>query len=164
MRKRPGFKTCRPAVTLGACYSDGVLVSQDHSKAVDWYRKAIAAGNTVAMITLGDCYTTGAGVQEDEAKAAEWYEKAAQAGEPRVLSYLGLRYLNGTGVPKNERKAVEWFQKAAQSGDASAMGTSACATRTDKAFSRADRQPWIGTRREQTLETRIRCSCSEMCS
>ena len=56
-------------------------VTQDYAKAREWYEKAAAAGDAVAMSQLGLLYDNGQGVAQDYAKAREWYEKAAAKGD-----------------------------------------------------------------------------------
>ena len=43
---------------LGACYAQGLGVSQSYESAFEWYRKAAVQGNDVAQCNLGNCYST----------------------------------------------------------------------------------------------------------
>src|SRR5262249_59481028 len=61
---------------LGLLYEN---VYQDYAKAREWYEKAAAKDNAVAMRNLGALYEHGEGVPQDYAKAREWYEKAFSA-------------------------------------------------------------------------------------
>ena len=61
-------------------YQYGYGVSQDYSKAVEWYTKAAEQGNATAQCNLGYMYQYGYGVSQDYSKAVEWYTKAAEQG------------------------------------------------------------------------------------
>lgn len=54
---------------------------KDYQKAVEYYQKAAALGNAMALNNLGMCYEHGYGVTQDYEKAKEYYEKAIAAGE-----------------------------------------------------------------------------------
>ena len=102
--------------SLGKCYYNGIGVTKDESKAVEWYKKAAEQGLAAAQYNLGVCYEDGKGVPKDERKAVEWYVKAAEQGLAAAQNNLGVCYQNGKGVPKDEKKAVEWYKKAAEQG------------------------------------------------
>ena len=109
---------------LGVCYDFGKGgLTEDTSKAMEWYQKAAEAGYATAMYNLGLCYKYGqGGLTKDGAKAVEWYQKAAEAGNARGMCYLGYAYEFGQGgLTKDEAKAVEWYQKAAEAGEEYAM-------------------------------------------
>jgi hypothetical protein len=73
---------------LGLLYEYGRGVPQDYQKAEDWYERAAAAGQPVAMTNLGILYEYGRGVPKDYQKAKEWYEKGAAAGDERAKDLL----------------------------------------------------------------------------
>ena len=63
---------------LGRCVETGSVLNQDIGKAIGYYQKASAAGNTDAMYNLGCIYMqTG---QPGEGIARDWYELAAKNG------------------------------------------------------------------------------------
>jgi len=64
---------------IGRFYDQGRGVPQDYAKAREWYDKAAAAGDAVAMANIGGLYAKGHGVPQDYAKARKWWEKAAWA-------------------------------------------------------------------------------------
>jgi TPR repeat protein len=68
-------------LSLGVFYESGQGVAQDYAKAREWFEKAAAKDNAVAMLGLGVFYENGQGVAQDYAKAREWYEKAAAKGD-----------------------------------------------------------------------------------
>ena len=63
---------------------------RDYRKAMEWYEKGAAAGNSGAMINIGWLYQNGWGVPQDYVKAREWYEKAAAKGNGAGMNSVGL--------------------------------------------------------------------------
>ena len=119
---------------LGEMYAIGIGVPKDATKAVEWYLKAAAQGDTEAQYTLGLMYETGgmntrSRVPKDEAKAAEWYRKAAEGimkaaeqGDATAQFKLGMMYGRGNGVQKNLVRAYAWMNIAAMQGNIGARG------------------------------------------
>jgi TPR repeat protein len=68
-------------VALGGMYVRGEGVTKDYGKAIQWFQKAVDAGEPVAMYNLGLMYRDGVGVAKDYDKAREWLQKAADAGD-----------------------------------------------------------------------------------
>jgi TPR repeat protein len=62
---------------LGAFYQLGEAVPQDHSEAVNWYRRAANQGLAVAQFALGAMYAHGQGVPEDVVRAHMWLSLSA---------------------------------------------------------------------------------------
>jgi hypothetical protein len=104
-------------VDLGDIYSSGVLVAQDGSEAVRWYRRAADTGNVQGMLDLGGMYLLGTGVPKDEKAAAIWFQQAVDLGNPSAMFDLGWLYENGRGVPKNLKTALDLYQQAAAAGN-----------------------------------------------
>ena len=52
----------------------------NYVEAARWYRKAVEAGEPIAMVDLGWLYATGHGVKKDCAEAVRLYENAVKAG------------------------------------------------------------------------------------
>ena len=104
---------------MGWIYDKGKGVTQDYTKAVEWYRKAAEQGYANAQSNLGYMYSQGKGVTQDKAKAVEWYRKAAEQGYATGQNRLGVVYQDGKGVIQDYAKAVEWYRKAAEQGNAS---------------------------------------------
>ena len=62
---------------LGYAYEHGEAgVGKDMEKAVEWYQKAVKAGDRYSMFALGKAYELGRGVEQNWRKALEWYRKA----------------------------------------------------------------------------------------
>jgi TPR repeat protein len=113
----PGAQTL-----LALLLEDGVGVDKDEKQAAEWFRKAAAKDDVIALVRLGGLYESGRGVKKDEKEAARWFDSAMlhftlKQGHAAELFDLAERYAAGRGVKKNEKKAAEWFAKAADKGD-----------------------------------------------
>jgi TPR repeat protein len=106
---------------LGDFYRDAMGVERDNVVAREWYEKAAAKGDEVAMRYLGDLHRDGMGVEHDYAIARDWYEKAAAKGDAVAMRDLGLLHFNGDGLPQDYALAHDWYEKAAAGGDLAAM-------------------------------------------
>ena len=107
--------------SIGHMYRYGEGVEQDYTKALEWYNKAVNAGNASAMYSIGYMYDYGEGVEQDYSKALEWYNKAANAGNSAAMNNIGYMYEFSEGVEQDYTKALEWFKKAANAGNTAAM-------------------------------------------
>eukprot|EP00729_Bicosta_minor_P032555 gene32555-biopygen9518 len=119
--RSPGRHTPAVQCSLGATYSIGKGVEQDHVEAVKWFRKASEAGFAKAQFNLGIMYGKGEGVEQDHVMAAKWYRKSAEAGNAHAQCMLGNMYDNGNGVEQDHVEAAKWYRKAAAAGDAHAQ-------------------------------------------
>ena len=54
-------------------------MTQDKTKAFEWYLKSANHGCAVAMGNVQNCYENGIGVKQDSAEAAKWKKKAESA-------------------------------------------------------------------------------------
>jgi uncharacterized protein len=72
----------------GAMYHSGVGMPPDYQLARQWYQRAAAGGNSVAMYNLGLLYFEALGVSQDDQLARQWFEKAAAAGENDAKEWL----------------------------------------------------------------------------
>ena len=54
--------------------------AQKYDQAMNYYRKAAAAGYAIAMFSIGDLYEKGDGVETDLSAAKTWYQKAVDGG------------------------------------------------------------------------------------
>jgi len=101
---------------LGYLYYVGEGVTQDYSKAVEWYRKAATQGDKDAQYNLAVAYAFGEGIKQDLKEAGIWYRRSAEQGHVISQYSLGLSYAYGEGVPQDPAEAVRWFEKAAEQG------------------------------------------------
>lgn len=63
---------------VGLAYDNGVIVTQDDSKAVYWYRRAAEKGYPNSQHNLALNYEDGRGLEQDYQQAIQWYLKAAE--------------------------------------------------------------------------------------
>jgi len=122
----PSIKQLRKAAEAGNSYSQELLglvyyTDKDYVKAVNWFRKAVASGNTDAYFNLGQAYSKGEGVTQDYAEAAKWYRKGADTGNRLAQNTLGDLYSKGEGVTQDYAEAAKWYRKGADAGDAEAQ-------------------------------------------
>jgi TPR repeat protein len=134
---------------IGSMYQNGRGVSPDRNEAIEWYKKAAAQNNEMAVSRLqllqaneerfkkelsnagngskesqykvGVMYTEGIGTDIDLAKAAKAFEQSASQGYVKAEYKLGLVYYEGTGVKLDRNTAYKWFKMAADKGYAAAQ-------------------------------------------
>ncbi|PWN25650.1 HCP-like protein [Jaminaea rosea] len=116
-------KQNHPAATYrtAVCNEVGAGTRRDHHRAVLFYRKASALGDTAGMYKLGMILLNGLlGQPRNVREAIVWLKRAAgQADEdnPHALHELGLLHeKQNTVVPHDEAYARELFTQAAQLG------------------------------------------------
>ncbi|WVQ64176.1 uncharacterized protein L199_002338 [Kwoniella botswanensis] len=123
-------KLNHPAATYrsAVCNEIGAGTRKDPNRAVLFYRKAAALGDTAAMYKLGMTLLGGLlGQPRNPREAIVWFKRAAsQADEdnPHALHELALlheRPNNGGVVPHDPNMARELFTQAAQLGYAPAQ-------------------------------------------
>lgn len=95
----------RAQYVLGFLYSEGTGVSQNHHKAMKWYRKAAEQDYGLAQLA------------QDDSKAVKWFGLAAKQGMAHAQRDLGFMYSMGLGVPQDKAKAVQWYRLAAEQGE-----------------------------------------------
>lgn len=106
---------------LGVIYEQGIGISVDSKKAINWYQKAAEQGRFEAQYNLGLMYSRGVGGKQDYRKAKKWFGKAAESGDAQSQTLLGVLYAEGKGVAQNYEEAVKWYQKAADQGNPEAQ-------------------------------------------
>jgi TPR repeat protein len=84
---------------------------------VQYYQRAIQAGNTHAMNDLGHLYRVGKGLTQDDTLAMVWYQRSADAGYAVGMFNVGWMYQHSTTIGINYAKAIGWYNKAADKGD-----------------------------------------------
>ncbi len=96
-------------------------VPRDTVKAVEWTRKAAAAGVACAQTNLGMRCFRGDGLLRDTREALRWFRVAAEHGDAFGQHCLAGAYFEGMEVEKDLSLAAYWFRKAADSGYAEAQ-------------------------------------------
>ncbi|TDT43907.1 Sel1 repeat-containing protein [Halospina denitrificans] len=106
-------------IELGARYSDGKGVKEDHEKAYRYFEKAASKNGKLRMYAeynLGTMHLEGLFVPQDSAKAGEFFEKAAQKGYPPAQYNCGLALIDGWMGYEDYEAGVQWMEKAAAGG------------------------------------------------
>jgi len=106
---------------LGVLYADGAAVTQDYSRSLYWYLKAVDHGSTRAMNNVATLYLYGLGVPQDYQRAASWFQRAADQGSARAMNSLGVMAYQGLGMERNRQRAHKMYQRAAENGLVPAM-------------------------------------------
>jgi uncharacterized protein len=102
---------------LGLMYANGLGVTADQGKAVDWYNQAAGMGHIGAINNLGGMYEMGQGITQSYAKAAEKYALAAKYGLSDAQYNLAALYEAGKGLQNDPLQAYIWYSLAAAKGD-----------------------------------------------
>jgi len=101
---------------LGIMYYKGEGVTQNYSKAAQYFIQAANQGYVEAQFALGSMYDKGEGVTQNHSKAAQYFTQAANQGHPQAQLNIGIMYYKGEGVTQNYSKAIEYLTKAANQG------------------------------------------------
>ena len=91
-----------------------------NAKALQFFERAIAAGDVKAQRLLGETLISGEGLPKDVEKGRSLLEAAAKTDTQAQVS-LGKLYLSGEDLPKDTERALELLERAAKSGDATAL-------------------------------------------
>ena len=107
---------------LGWCYMQGNCgVPVDTVVAVEWLRKAGAAGHAWALADYGTALANGVGVPLDEKKSfAVFQEALARDGGAAAHAGLGMAHFTGSGTVPDNAKALFHFRQA--ESDPKALG------------------------------------------
>lgn len=108
---------------LGWLYQNGLGVSKNMEKALEYYKKAADQNFSHAQNDLGWIYLNGMGVGKNKSLAVQYFAMAANNGFALAQDNLGSLYLNGNGVTKDYKKAFTWFQKSADQNHHNAMNS-----------------------------------------
>ncbi len=136
---------------LGQAYKLGRGVTADPAAALDWYRKAAAAGHEQAQATLGlQLFQSG---QRDEAMI--WLKKAADQGEARAQYVVGTAYFNGDSLPKDWARAYALMTRAKAAGIGAATTS---LTQMDQLIPDQQRQAGLSLAREMERTAQLRAS------
>ncbi|PGG98439.1 hypothetical protein AJ79_08880 [Helicocarpus griseus UAMH5409] len=113
----------RLAVCCEMGYEGGGGTKRDPMKAVQWYRRAAALGDTPAMYKMGMILLKGLlGQQKNPREAVSWLKRAAERADesnPHALHELALLYENPNGndaIIQDEGYSRELLEQAAQLG------------------------------------------------
>lgn len=109
---------------LGTIYRNGVGVSINIAKGINFYKLSAEQGNVAAMETLGLIYNGGAISKKyiNKKLGFEYYLKAANKGFAVAQYHTAICYLNGEGVSKNSYFALNYFNLVLKNKNAKKFG------------------------------------------
>ena len=84
----------------------------EYTKAVEYYRIAMALGSIDAICSLGYCFFYGRGVKKDYTIARYYFSIAKKYGSINATYKLGDMYMHGFGVKEDEGIALGLYIKA----------------------------------------------------
>jgi uncharacterized protein len=93
-----------------------VLIPQNPSQALNYYRLAAQNGVAQSLYNVGLYYENGAVVDKDLAKAFQLVQRAATSGMPVAQYRLGAYYQQGAGVAQDVVAGAAWIERAAKAG------------------------------------------------
>ena len=100
---------------------DGSGETPDFKKAVEWYRKGAALGNSAAQYSLYDLTTKKDLPGLSRREGLVWLRAAAMGGHDEAQSELGAVYARGdAGLDKDMGKAAQWLANAFFQGNTGA--------------------------------------------
>ncbi len=107
---------------LGFLYREGIGVTKNNLKALQYFISATYENDSFGIYNLGYMYITGRGVTQDCEKGIAYFEKAAEANDPFAQYNLGNLYNSDTCdlVQKSTEKAISYYKKATEQNFAKA--------------------------------------------
>ncbi len=102
---------------LGLKFEYGRGVDQDDSKAVFWYERSAAQGNSNAQYRLAVLVDNGWGHPVDKTKAFSLYRAAAERGHELAQHDLAIMYFQGATGDRDVVQAYMWLKIANLSGN-----------------------------------------------
>ena len=103
-------------VFLGFAYREGRGVVCDDGKAVEWFIKAVEAGDNHSMIHVGRMYSRQLHCPEE---AMRWFLRAAEAGQTESHLELAFLYEDRKSPLYDAEQAVRWYRRVAEANGGS---------------------------------------------
>ncbi|MBN2341867.1 MAG: glutathione S-transferase N-terminal domain-containing protein [Deltaproteobacteria bacterium] len=106
---------------MGTLYQKGYGVKRSQSKAIDFWKKAVAAKYFPAYLFLGKAALAQAETTDSKLSSAVMYLKNAwEFDVPEAFNMYGELLFEGKGIEKNVEMALAFWRHAAMGGHASA--------------------------------------------
>lgn len=114
----PRAETGDPAAQtlIGEIYWNGLGVSRDRKKAMEWYRFGAEGGNRDAQFALGNALLQGKYVKLDKGEGRKFLELAARAGHIRASFNLAQLITAERPTWAGFKEALPWYEQAALGG------------------------------------------------
>lgn len=97
-------------LSLGRIYRDGEQAPRDPAKAEQWYRKAIAAGNSQAAVELAEMWLKDRSRRNYASDALQLLTQVAEQGDAYACYRIGKHYENGDFGQVDKSRALEWYK------------------------------------------------------
>lgn len=97
---------------LGRMFLRGEGMEQNFEKAITWFKRGIANGDSFAQYHMGLMYRDGLGVPQDGVRAGTYLKAAAEQSLPIAQSALGVLFLDQGDI----ETATRYFELAAGAG------------------------------------------------
>jgi len=92
-------------------------VQRNAARALDYFRRAAAAGQASAHANIGEMYARGLGVPQDPEAALKHFKAAVDSGNTAALNGMGyIHSQNLSNKPRNLTAAALFFKRAAEHG------------------------------------------------
>lgn len=102
---------------MGAAFDDGNGVTQNHSRALEWWGKSAEQNFSKALFNLGEFWLNGRpGFPADYDKALPLFERAAEQDNADAIGNLGFMYELGLGVDADSATAFKLYERASALG------------------------------------------------
>ncbi|MCJ1322673.1 ERAD-associated protein [Xylographa vitiligo] len=102
----------KAAAYLGGMSLRGEGVEQNYEKAIIWFRRGIANGDSFCQYEMGLMYLLGLGVRKDAGVAADYFKESAEQDWPAAQVHLGKLFLDQGDL----RPAMRYFELAYRHG------------------------------------------------
>jgi hypothetical protein len=99
-------------VFLGWMYYEGLGVTKDAEKALNWFERAASLGSKEGAFYCGRS-TASLGRYEE---AIKWFHAAAKQEYGPALLWLGLMHVRGLGITANLEKGIDYLRRAVKAG------------------------------------------------
>ncbi len=104
-------------LNLSIFYGNGIGVSADPAKSLEYLEMAAEHEQPVACCYLGAALTSRkTSTEEDVIRGAKLLEKAAETGHVEAQFIYGMCCEEGRGVEKDLAEAAGWYRRAAKAG------------------------------------------------
>jgi len=105
------------ALSLAAAmYMDGLGTERDPAKAMEYARRAKAAGNAGADSIIAELLLSGEAGEKDPAEAVSILTDLALDGDATAMYDLGRALIAGTEVERDESKGLDYLLSASEAG------------------------------------------------
>lgn len=101
---------------IGSCYMYGYYVKKDIDKALNYFAKSAALGNTDAAHQIASYNLFQGNDKEKKNLGFKYLQKEYERGSAYSAGKLGWAYQEGLGTEKNLQKAKELYEFAAKHG------------------------------------------------